>query len=87
MVSRLEGVRLVIVNHRPMLILDGGLRGGIFDGVDHRIKAMRADGHIARAKLRHRLLRWVVLHNLFAFRLLRLRVVSDEDAVAQPLLF
>lgn len=62
------------------------LRGGVFDGVNHRVEAMRTDGHIARTELCHRLLRRVVLHDLLAFCLLWLRVVSNEDAVAQPFL-
>lgn len=62
--------------------MDRRLSIRVFDRVNHRVEEMRTDGDIASSDLRHRLLRRVVLHDLFAFRLFWLRVVSDEDAVA-----
>jgi hypothetical protein len=58
------------------------LRIGVFDSVQHGVEIMRADGDVAKSNLYHGVLRRVVPLDLLAFRLLRLRIVSNQDAVA-----
>lgn len=47
---------------------------------------MRANCHITKADLRHGLLGRVEFLNLFAFGLLRLCVVADQNAITEPFL-
>lgn len=79
----LEVIRVAIVNHRSLwgCVLKCRWRTGIFDNVNHGIKEMGTDGDIARPNFCHSVLRWVVLLDLFALRLLRLCVVSNKDAI------
>lgn len=79
----LEVIRVAIVNHRSLrgCVLECRWRTGIFDNVNHGIEEMGTDGDIARPNFCHSVLRWVVLLDLFALRLLRLCVVSHKDAI------
>lgn len=58
----------------------------IFNGIDHSIKVMRFNDDLARSNLGHRFLGRILPFDLFSLRLLRLRPVSFENTVTEPLL-
>lgn len=80
----LEVVRVAVMHHRALRsrVLEGRGDTRVLNDIQHRIEEVRADGDVAISYPCHRVFRRVVLLGLLALRLLRLRVVANQDAIA-----
>lgn len=77
------------MHHRSLRrgILNGWLRIGILDGIEHSIKVVRFNDYFAWPNFEHRFFWGVFAFDLLLLGLFGLCPVSFKDSITKPLLF